>query len=242
MKSRSKTIIILIIIVVTLLVAYYCYLFLIKEYYIEGIVLDEETQQPVSGVEVILRGSVDAPGLLYGFSWGGLSWPYSYTVITDENGYFYKKLDNGNPLGHPDSISVEISFIKTNISYSYEHVREYFYVNQNVTIELSKKGDTPEYAGSLNTMIECENNGFYWDKYDQECLLEYQKYEILTSCSVDSDCKKICPSGCFNYFQEDTPKLHASYAGTDSCLHREYVCICSEGTCRSIEYPPGYFD
>ncbi|MFA6588171.1 MAG: hypothetical protein WCT08_03815 [Patescibacteria group bacterium] len=196
--------------------------------------IDGTTQQPLVGVKVHIFQDKWLP-----FPIRQLLVDYTrtsqYDAVTNAEGVIRMNVKQRN------TVHVQAFFSAAEQSSTYEYVYQYIDVKQPLTISVSRKGTTQEYFATLSE-IRCTGNGFFWDKYGEKCYAEPidRLSQVNTSCSVDSDCKKICPAGCFNRAQADEPWLQDLYPGSSYCTQVEYVCSCIGGSCRGSMYPPGY--
>lgn len=202
--------------------------------YVELTLINGTTQKPLAGVTVHLSQDTWLPfpirQLLMDYT--GTSW---YTAVTNAEGVIHMDVKQRK------TTLVQAFFSTAERSSTYEYVYQHVDANQPLTINVALKGTNQEYFDTLSES-RCTGNGFFWDKYGGKCyeMPIDRLSQVHTSCKVDSDCKKICPAGCFNQAQTDEPWLSDLYPGSSNCTQVEYVCSCVGGGCRGSVYPPGY--
>ncbi len=219
-------------ILVTLIILTILLLFLRgpNEYYLEGYLLDNKTGSPISGEKIYtsMEENLKFPFLI--FTGGKWSKSYERVSTTDKLGYFKSTFEKGTSRIIANKGGVVHIFKNKEFLKEYEYIYPIWKeINSNITIFLSQKKEPTEYiVDKENYIYDCTNNGYYWSDYYKQCYYNYSVSEKTPipdkSCEINTDCKKICPYGCYNINQEYDERL---FWGSGSPQCEEAFCHCA---------------
>lgn len=208
-------------------------------YHIEGYLIDGETQEPISDVN-LSTSMMETPNNIISSIFllnilGDWIRFYHNSSITNDEGYFKSSFPHGT---HPWLVKKKISvriFDDREVLLDYKRKRfGSFEINSNVTLILER---VDELNDSFNE-TQCSDNHYCWNVYSNKCYLDCSdSLEDIPdlnpdkSCENDFDCKKICPYGCYNEGQEYDESLNW-LGGVANCEESALSCVCLEGTCQ----------